>query len=63
MQTDTYLLKIYKRQALLEVSVSFSMSLWRKIEPNRHLREAQNSRIERPRETPGIQIPRACAGK
>ena len=40
-QTDTKLLKIYKKQALSEVSVSFSMSLWRKIEPNRHLRGAQ----------------------
>ena len=40
-ETDTKLLKIYRKQALSEVSVSFSMSLWRKIEPNRHLRGAQ----------------------
>ena len=48
---------------MLEVSVSFSRSLWGKIEPNRHSVGHKNSRIEHSRGTPEIQIPRACAGK
>ena len=60
-QTDTKLLKIYKNQAMLEMSVSFSMSLWRKTEPNRHLRVGKKTVSTKVGAGFGSPFPRACA--
>ena len=62
-QTDTKLLKICKKQTLSEVSVSFSMSLCRKIGPTRHLRVSKKTVSTKVGVGFGSQIPRACAGK
>ena len=62
-QTDTKLLKIYKNQTLSEASVSFSMRLCRKKDPNRHIRGAEKYSLTKAGVGLDSQNPRACAGK
>ena len=62
-QTDTKLLKICKNQTLSEVSVSFSMRLCRKKDPNRHIRGFEKYSLTKAGVGLDSQNPRACAGK
>ena len=62
-ETDTKLLKICEIQTLSEVSVSFSMCLCRKKDPNRFLRWREKTISTKADVGFDSQISRACAGK